>query len=180
MDLTLCQPPLRVRPTYPHPCRALDRPPRVWGEAPQTPPSCCCARPYCRPKTGPWGQVSLFRHPSRSFPTSQGLHPQEGLGTVLGTARTSQERQVSGWGQTEGEVNVPSQKTLQLEARRNSSAIILVFLSPLIRRRCKFNSVGVCRAQMQSRGRQMPVFCSPCSLWVPTKIDWQVLSKGWG
>lgn len=41
----------------------------------------------------------------------------------------SQQREVGGWGQTEGECNVLSQKSLQLEARRNS-AIILVFLSP--------------------------------------------------
>lgn len=84
-----------------------------------------------------------------------GPGPGEGPVALLGIPQTSQEREVRGWGQTEGECNVLSPKSRQLEARRNSSAIILVFLSPLIRRRCKFNSVGVCRAQMQSRRRQL-------------------------
>lgn len=44
-----------------------------------------------------------------------------------------------------------------------------LLLSLLIRRSGKFNSVGVCRAQMQSRSRQTLAFCLPCSLWAPTK-----------
>lgn len=80
--------------------------------------------------------------------------------------------------QTEGLLNVLSLKSLHSEAGRNSSAIILVFLSPLIRRRCKFNSVGVCRTQMQSRRRQTLAFCSPCFPWAPTKTSWHALSKG--
>lgn len=42
------------------------------------------------------------------------------------------------------ELNVLSLKSLPSEAGGNSSTIILVFLSPLIGRRCKLNSVGVC------------------------------------
>lgn len=94
---------------------------------------------------------------------------------MLGTPDTSQEREVGGWG-----LNGLSLKSLQSEAGRNSSAIILVFLSPLIRRNCEFNSVGVCRAQMQSRRSQTLAFCSPGSPWITTKTDWHVLSKGWG
>lgn len=184
MDFILCQPPLRARlhpPPLPRaPCRGLDQPPLVWLEASQTAPAAAlhCLTADRRQATRAGSSfsnqplfITLITHRHRS---------QGGPGTVLGTPDISQEREVGGRGQTEGELNVLSLKSLPSEAGRNSSAIILVFLSPLIKRRCKFNSVGVCRAQMQSRRRQTVVCCSLCSLWVPTETDWHAFSKGWG
>lgn len=141
--------------------------------------------PVCRGPTGLAPRLPhLWPHPSHcsaasqspAFPTSpcSRLSPHTGSGPREGRAlcqvfapEISQEREAGGWGA--GEPPVLSPKTLPSEAGRNSSAIILVFLSRLIRRRCKLNSVGVWRAQRQSRSRQALVFCSLCSLWIPRR-----------
>lgn len=126
----------------------------------------------------PWPHPSHCSAASQSpaFPTSpcSRLSPHTGSGPREGRAlcqvfapEMSQEREAGGWGA--GEPPVLSPKTLPSEAGRNSSTIILVFLSRLIRRRCKLNSVGVWRAQRQSRSRQALVFCSLCSLWIPRR-----------
>lgn len=154
--------------------------PQVSGVRPPRLPPAAAVHGLLQTRDRLLGPGLTFRAPLPVLPNLPGAPSLGGPGRCVRYGTHQSGKTGQRLGADRGEGNVPSQKTLQLEARRNSSAIILVFLSPLIRRRCKFNSVGVCRAQMQSRGRQTPVFCSPCSLWVPTKIDWQVLSKGWG
>lgn len=113
-------------------------------------------------------ESSLSNQPLFITLTPHGLWSQGGPGTVSGVCSRDQPGKRS-WRLGAGEPPVLSPKTLPSEAGRNSSAIILVFLSRLIRRRCKFNSVGVWRAQRQSRSRQALVFCSLCSLWIPRR-----------
>lgn len=134
-------------PSTPNPPlqRALDQLPRVWLEASQTthPPQpllCTASQQTSTPETSVLARSSFSNQPRFITLITHPLRSQGGPGTVLGTPGISQERE--GWEQTEGELNVPSLKSLQSEVGRNSSTIILVFLSPLIRRRCKFNSVG--------------------------------------
>ena len=161
------QPPLGKAPPHkPHPTNAQDQPSGSKLEASQAPPRqplLGTASPQIsRPETSPRAGSSFSNQPLFITRITHRLQSQGGPGTTLGPPGIRQERE--GWGQTEKELNVLSLKSLPSEAGRNSSAIILVFLSPLIRRRCKFNSVGVCRAQMQSRRMQTLVLGWPCSL----------------
>ena len=153
------QGPIPLPPPRP---RAQDQPLEASQAPPHQPLLGTASQQISRPETSPRAGSSFSNQPLFITRITHRLQSQGGPGTALGPPGIRQERE--GWGQTEKELNVLSLKSLQSEAGRNSSAIILVFLSPLIGRRCKFNSVGVCRAQMQSRRMQTLVLGWPCSL----------------